>query len=750
MPDAPGDCGRAQLALIDGRKEDWVASHVAACSECRFFANLSSQLASTDRVETNAPLTDLGSAFEALLDQASVGRRSLARYRLEGRIGRGGQGVVYRAVDAETGETVALKVVRSRGAGPDSAASEVALAHLVTHPNVCRVHHTERHGHVRLIVMEFVDGQRLDEALPKLSPAQRLKVFRRVCEAVGAAHAAGVLHLDLKPANILVRAGGEPVVTDFGLATRASEARGSLHRAGTPGFMAPEQLESGRVDHRTDVYALGVILEGLFPDASGRLKKVIGRATALAPGRRYPDVGGLLYDLDQPARLRRRAGFAAAGLASFTLVGVGLMPLGGVRPASGDVLVLGGRGADLRWHASAEVFNLKSGRWRTIEPVPDPWRSVPRTCEMRAVRSGDEVMVLGGSAASDCSATTNRVRVYSLATGRWSVPECQTPCIEHEGVTFWLDRSEPVQNRRWKKGACRPQGPCMLYGRAGFVVSTYANEDVFAYGGGGAGPTELDQFDDRPTPMNRMAELYRRTTRTWQLVTPSLLSRPNVSGAVFPNGGALVCGGWDDLAPGPIVAQHDTCELFLKNKDIGDWKRAGRMPMGGTVGTLKMVALRDALVLGVQSGHAWLWRSKDIWGDPAEWRWDESFFEPLPLPIRDPRGATLTRLSDRRALLVGVGDSVAFSEFGRVVSTVQVFTLGPDGKGGAWKEVAPMKQSRRDHAAALLEDGRVLVVGGWGPEPISSAEIYDPVGDRWLDAGHMSTARFQPQAVAIW
>lgn len=746
MPGSPNQCERAQLALIEGREEEWVAAHVAGCSECRFFADLSSQLASADRAKTSAAASDLGSAFEAILDQAVAVQRPLARYRLEGRVGRGGQGVVYRAVDSETGETVALKVVRSRLSGPDTAASEVALAHLVPHPNVCRVYHTERHGEVRLIVMELVDGNRLDEALPRLSPAQRLSVFRKVCEAVSAAHAVGVLHLDLKPSNILVRASGEPTVTDFGLALKLAADERPTARGGTRGYMGAEQRDGRGVDQRTDVYALGIILGELFPGGSRGLKRVIARATAESPQQRYPDVRSLLHDLDRPARLRRQIGRLAVGLALLALLGLGLMPFKGASRARGDVLVLGGRGADGQWTASAEVFDAKSGRWRTIEPVPDPGLSRPRTCQMHAVRSGDDVLALGGGAASGCEgATTNRVRVYSLANGNWSVPECQAPCIEHEGVTFWLDRSERDQRRRWKKGVCRPEGPCMLYGRNSFVGLALPNDDVFVYGGcAGAcdGPNELDQFRDRPTPMFRMAELYRRATGTWQPVAPSLFSRP-LAGGVNVGIGVLVCGGYDDRTPQPYD-QHDTCEVFERNKDKGAWRPAGRMPVGATRGSLTMVSLRGDIVLGLQPGHAWLWRQKDWWGDAAEWRWDDSFFEPLALPLGGQLGGTLTRLRGGRALLVGATES------DRVVPTAQVFTLGPGAKGGTWREVAPMRQARRDHAAVTLEDGRILVVGGCGPEPLSSAEVYDPVNDRWVDAGHMPTTRCSPQAVALW
>jgi hypothetical protein len=572
-------------------------------------------------------------------------------------------------------------------------------------------------------------------------------VFRQVCVAVQAAHQAGVLHLDLKPGNILMRDSTSPVVTDFGLAARASDTAEASRRAGTPGYMAPEQVAGGRVDVRTDVYALGVILCELLPHASARLKRLVQRATARDPAHRPADVQALLREIDSPAR-QRRALFGFGGTVAPAMLGV--FWLAGREPDAPrmDVLVLGGWGSDGSWSAAAEAFDAGRMRWRAIDPVPDPGHSAPRTCRMRAVRSGDEVLVLGGGAAGGCaddSATTNRVRVYSLTTRSWSVPGCQTPCVESQGSTFTLDRTERIWWRRWKEGDCRPEGPCMLYGRNDFVALAFPNDDVLAYGGCAGncnGPNELDQALEGRTSMAKTAEVYRRATRTWSPLPPSLLRRPRSSGVTFEQSGPLVCGGFADEG-------QDTCELFDRNRIAGTaWRPAGRMPEATTP---VMVSLGDVLaglpgdvVLGLQPEHAWLWKGKDWFGDDAEWSWDESFFEPLPLPIREQRHGTLTRLPNGRALLVGGVES------DRVVPTAQIFTLGAGGRGGEWREVAPMSQARRFHVAVPLADGRILVAGGCGPEPLASAEIYDPGQDRWVDAGRMPTARCGPEAVSVW
>lgn len=294
-------CERAQLALIEGAPDTAVRAHVAGCGECGFFEQLSRELGSvTHGASAAAPL---GAGFAAVLEAAVTrGEPLLGRYQLRAPLGQGGEGIVYRATDRETGEEVALKLARLRG----EHAEEVANARRVRHENVCRVYHTERHGDLRLLVMELIEGPSLEEALPAMDRRARRRAFREVCAGAAAAHRAGVLHLDLKPRNVLLRDGITAVLTDFGLSARAGDA-GVKARGGTPAFMAPEQRGGGAVDVRTDVHGLGKLAALLLGE--GRISR---RACQADPAARYPDVAALLRDLGRPRRRTIATGAVAA------------------------------------------------------------------------------------------------------------------------------------------------------------------------------------------------------------------------------------------------------------------------------------------------------------------------------------------------------------------------------------------------------------------------------------------------------
>ena len=200
-------------------------------------------------------------------DSLEPGRMLGNRFRIVSLLGKGGMGAVYRADDLELGRPVAIKLVVDRTVGRDSwmtrLRSEVRTAQQVTHPNVCRVHDIAEADGRTFLFMEFVEGDDLSAVLRRLGRPNRAKaveIARQICHGLAAAHDKGVLHRDLKPANVMIDGRGQVRITDFGLAGFVDELDDAEAIVGTPAYMAPEQLASGTVSVRSDVYSLGLVL----------------------------------------------------------------------------------------------------------------------------------------------------------------------------------------------------------------------------------------------------------------------------------------------------------------------------------------------------------------------------------------------------------------------------------------------------------------------------------------------------------
>jgi serine/threonine-protein kinase len=203
------------------------------------------------------------------------------RYQLLDLIGVGGAGTVYRARDIELDEIVALKVLRKELVRTplviDRFRSEVKLGRRITHRNIARMFDIDEHEGERFLTMEFVEGNSLSHLVGQpLAMWFVLDVAQQICAGLDAAHAASVIHLDLKPDNVILAKDGRVVLTDFGIA-RALQPSESATQAsgefiGTPEYMSPEQAEGGPIDFRTDLYSLGVmlfeLLTGFLPFSS--------------------------------------------------------------------------------------------------------------------------------------------------------------------------------------------------------------------------------------------------------------------------------------------------------------------------------------------------------------------------------------------------------------------------------------------------------------------------------------------------
>ncbi len=335
---------------LDAQALDQVDSHLDSCASCReLVATLTSGVSGTrHRGDDGEPET-------------------IGRFAIDRRLGEGAMGSVWEATDPELGRRVAIKRLHARH-GDDKGRARLireaqAMASL-SHPHVVQVYEVGTEGDEVHVVMELVEGSSLRTwLLDERSPAEILSVLRGAGRGLAAAHAAGLVHRDFKPENVLVDAAGHAKVGDFGLARLDEEelrvpSESSLLEAtltqtgallGTPAYMAPEQLAGEPADARSDQYAFAVTLwEALAgerphsardvatlreaslagpppapPGLDGRIGAVLRRALAADPSARFASMAELLTALDPPARGRWRwVALAAAGVAAAGAAGV--------------------------------------------------------------------------------------------------------------------------------------------------------------------------------------------------------------------------------------------------------------------------------------------------------------------------------------------------------------------------------------------------------------------------------------------
>src|SRR3954453_2785754 len=266
-----------------------------------------------------------------------------AGYRIEGLIDRGGMGVVYRATDVDLDRAVALKIIAPEHTqNPDAVArfkSEARLAASLEHANIVPIHRGGEVDGVLYLAMRLLPGENLRQLIDRGAlPMESIRrVITQVADALDAAHDAGLVHRDVKPANIMVTGEGKGehiYLTDFGLTKKLGTA-GSLTRTGgwvgTPDYVAPEQIQAGKIDGRADVYSLGCVLYEMLtgtvafprdndvaklwahvtdpppppslrrPDLVKAFDEVVARATAKDPDARYQKASDLAAAVDRAA-----------------------------------------------------------------------------------------------------------------------------------------------------------------------------------------------------------------------------------------------------------------------------------------------------------------------------------------------------------------------------------------------------------------------------------------------------------------
>ncbi len=226
--------------------------------------------------DRTGPLDELAAEIAPLFgrargaDATQVAPERVGRYRIGGRVSDGGMGVVYHAVDEELGRTVALKFLQARYHADDSAGKrfrrEARIVAGLEHPNICTIHEIGESADGRLyIAMPLYDGETLAERIDRgpLAVDDAVQVAAQVARGLAKAHAAGIVHRDVKPSNVFITTDGVVKLLDFGiakLADAALTATGATGPLGTVAYMSPEQARGAAVDARSDIWSLGVVL----------------------------------------------------------------------------------------------------------------------------------------------------------------------------------------------------------------------------------------------------------------------------------------------------------------------------------------------------------------------------------------------------------------------------------------------------------------------------------------------------------
>ncbi|MEZ4382801.1 MAG: protein kinase [Nannocystaceae bacterium] len=342
-------------------------------------------------------------------------------------LGVGAMGEVYLALDVELDRNVAIKVLHA-GRAPsglrDLRGEALALAQL-SHPNVVAIHDVVSEGDELYLIMEYVPGRTLDDYLAELPRDWRsvVAVFLDAGRGLAAAHAAGLVHRDFKPANVMVSVDDEVKVMDFGIASAArdgsdADTQGGSAGVGTPLFMAPEQWRGAAVDARADVFAFcAAMWHALFgerpfagrsldelrasvcagtiapPRAPKRaptwLRRALERGLACDPAARWPTIDALLRELGRDRRARRRRLYAGASLAL-----LGATVLGLAAPEAVETIERESRLAACQVESEAiEGYFGTAQRLAILRALPDPLTPV-------AVAAAEDALTVLDSAAT--------------------------------------------------------------------------------------------------------------------------------------------------------------------------------------------------------------------------------------------------------------------------------------------------------------------------------------------------------------
>jgi len=246
--------------------------HFGNSSDTNYCGNCGTKLPPSE--DASIPHTK---TLEIPKEELTTGSTFAGRYRIIEELGKGGMGKVYKALDTEINEKVAIKLIKPEIASDKKVIerfrSELKFARKIRHKNVCQMYDLNKEGGAYYITMEYVSGEDLksfNRRAKRLDIGTAISIARDVCQGLAAAHKLGVVHRDLKPRNIMVDDEGDARIMDFGIA-RSLESEGITAEGamiGTPEYMPPEQVDGKQTDPRSDIYSMGVIL---YETVTGRV-----------------------------------------------------------------------------------------------------------------------------------------------------------------------------------------------------------------------------------------------------------------------------------------------------------------------------------------------------------------------------------------------------------------------------------------------------------------------------------------------
>jgi hypothetical protein len=639
-----------------------------------------------------------------------LSERTFGQYDLQEVIGSGGMGTVYRGIHRKLRQARAVKVLPPQlamdGSFVERFEREATISAELKHPNIVLIHDFSEEDGFHYIAMELVDGVSLRELIRRegyLPIDRSIGILGQLADALDYAHGRGVIHRDLKSANVLVGENDHVTLLDFGLARafEASDLTKSGAIVGTPEYLAPEVVSGGgrAGGPSVDLYALGVIAYEMLtgrvpftgmdsarlmfahaydrppsprtfrPDLPEPVEVALLRQLAKNPQERFRTAGAFVVALRGAHAYMARLATATGGPTTAPLRRLGVERVGdsagghaGARTAA-DLPRLSTPAAGIRRRHAIAV-----GKWVAVAGR----MLIPRYLHTATLLPDGRVLVAGGSNGEETTAITE---VYDPAEDKWAT----------------VGR--------------------MSTGRARAAALLLSTGKVLIIGGANNGKAVAS------------ADLFDPATGAWHGVRHMANARHLHTATQLPDGRILVIGG---VKSGMLrSAQTDSAEIYEPETDR--WENAGRMEVGRSDHAATLLPSGEVLITGGYNGSRIL-ASVEVF-EPAVGAWSSA----PSLNIARARH-TATLLPDGRVLVAG-----GAGENGVALATAELF----DPPTRTWALQPPMSMDREGHTGTLLRNGSVLLAGGHDSRgaAMTSTETYDPFSATFAHSAWLAMPR---------